>query len=320
MELDLVSVDVGSVLQEAANTISAQVEAKGLYLRIQTTADLPHVTADLQRIRQILTNLLGNAVKFTREGGITLTTRLIEVAQNQVRGEDFDLPPTITDGQWVLVSVEDTGIGIRKEDQRIIFDAFRQANGQANREFEGTGLGLAIADRLIKMHQGYIHVASEPDKGSRFSVILPVPTAHATQEILLSPDDTCTLVIDADVQQSKLIRDILKEAGFPNHGVPGMDAAVRWVQEQRTGAVVINAMSADVRPVSLLQRFRDDEAARFIPVIILAAEMTLLEREQLRQMNTTLLVNRQLNSRDVVQAVTEAQARFALALNQSGAP
>jgi len=318
MELDMITVDVASLLQEAANSISAQAEAKSLYLTIQAEANLPRITADHQRLRQILVKLLGNAVKFTPQGGITLSARLID-AEKDDPTDDPGVSPFVAEGQWVMITVQDTGIGIRKEDQRIIFDAFRQVNGRADREYEGTGLGLAIADRLIKMHEGYITVSSETGKGSRFSVLLPITPQHATQEMALSADETCTLIIDADTHQRKLIRDVLKEAGFLTQSVINSVDGLAWLRERSTAVVVLNAMPPNNPPLQILQHLRQEVENKSLPVVVLGADLSLTEKEQLRQMNATILTNRQPNNRDLIEAVTAAYARYTTS-HQTDAP
>lgn len=317
MELDPVVVDLSIIIQEVASTVSTLAQAKSLYLHIESEPDLPSITADPQRIRQVLMNLAGNAVKFTRSGGVTLSAGVIQVEQNRAKNAAIDLPPIIADGEWIVVSVQDTGIGIRKEDLRIIFDAFRQVNGQANREFEGTGLGLAIADRLIKMHQGHIHVVSQLGQGSRFSVLLPVPPANATQEMSLSADEACTLVIDTDTQQRKLIRDMLKEADYPTQGVSDIYEGLVWLREHRLCVFVVNAMPPNPSPIEAVRRLRQDNIGQATPVIVVASELSLSEREYLRRMDVTLLINSQLNSRELVSAVKEAQMRLTPAPNRT---
>lgn len=122
-----------------------------------------------------MANLIGNAVKFTHEGGVTVTTRPIAVSDGQAT-ENIMLPirHRVFDGQWLAISMRDSGIGISPEDQRIIFDAFRQVDGSSIREYGGTGLGLAITLKLVNMHGGHLWVESELGTGSTFHVLLPI--------------------------------------------------------------------------------------------------------------------------------------------------
>src|SRR5690606_7829625 len=115
------------------------------------------------------TNLVANAVKFTKEGSISITVRPYAV----YGGTSLDrlaLPRhlKVEEGDWLLISVRDTGIGIAPENQHIIFEAFRQADGSSVREYGGTGLGLAIVRRLLELHRGHLWVESQFHEGSAF--------------------------------------------------------------------------------------------------------------------------------------------------------
>ena len=129
-----------------------QADSKELLLRFE--GDDPAVHADYQRISQVMINLIGNAIKFTEHGGVTVRT---STAQGKA-----------------IVSVIDTGIGISEQELPVIFHRFRQADGSSSRRKGGTGLGLAISRSLIEMHGGRIWVESRPGKGSTFSFTIPV--------------------------------------------------------------------------------------------------------------------------------------------------
>jgi signal transduction histidine kinase len=130
------------------------------------------IQADEKKLRQIIHNLLSNAVKFTPNGGeIHVTAALLS------HGE-ADSPKPHTDGEdapSILISIHDTGIGIRKEDLERIFEPFEQVESTSSRKFQGTGLGLSLTRRLVELHGGNIWVESEGlGKGSTFRVVLPV--------------------------------------------------------------------------------------------------------------------------------------------------
>jgi signal transduction histidine kinase len=122
------------------------------------------VVADERKIKQVLLNLMTNAVKFTKAGG-TVTLRA------RVEGDGFS------------VSVEDTGVGISEADQGVIFDEFRQAEDDFARSQEGTGLGLSLAKRLVELHGGRIGVESEPGRGSIFSFNIPGKAPRASRRL-----------------------------------------------------------------------------------------------------------------------------------------
>ncbi len=171
MRLNLERLSLAPLITSVVEDLGARAEAKSLRLSADIPSRLPDVVADSARVRQILINLLGNSIKFTREGGITVRARPLTV----VAGHD-DTPGGITlpDGNWVAIGVEDTGIGIAPENLNIIFDVFRQVDGSSVREYEGTGLGLTITRQLVELHGGKLWVESELGRGSVFNFILPV--------------------------------------------------------------------------------------------------------------------------------------------------
>ncbi|MEO8632599.1 MAG: ATP-binding protein [Chloroflexota bacterium] len=154
MELNIEEVDVPLVIDDVIELMRAGADAKSLSLRAEVASTLPTAWADRARIRQVLVNLLANAVKFTEHGGVTIRA-------------------TIVDG-WITIAVVDTGVGIPPEAQTYIFDEFRQVDASTTRRYGGTGLGLAISKRLIALHGGRIWVESTIGVGSTFLFTLPV--------------------------------------------------------------------------------------------------------------------------------------------------
>lgn len=156
VELYLSTFSAGELLEEAEETIRPMVEKKSQSLSVSHADGIPSITGDRFRIKQILLNLLSNANKFTPEkGAITLSCGL-------------------PDPETILFAVTDNGIGISMEDQKILFEDFRQVDGSVTRKASGAGLGLAISKRLVEMHGGRIWVESEHEKGATFSFILPL--------------------------------------------------------------------------------------------------------------------------------------------------
>ena len=154
---------VEAAVPEVLSSLTPLATAKKIELKSVIEPDL-RVSADPLRVKQILYNLLSNAIKFTPEGGVVQ----IQASRN---------------GSYAKLSVTDTGVGIRPEDQAIIFDEFRQV-GEESAKKEGTGLGLAIAKRLIEQHGGELSVESEVGKGSRFTFTLPLVEAlRAFQQV-----------------------------------------------------------------------------------------------------------------------------------------
>lgn len=165
MRLDVEPTCLGALLTDVASALRPLAHEKALELRVAVVGGDPPVAADPRRVRQIVTNLISNALKFTNEGGVTI--RLLALPRE------------------VEVSVLDTGIGIPARALPHVFDEFSQVEGQAG--FMGTGLGLSIAQRLVNLHGGTIGVDSEVGVGSRFWFRLPVAAAAGWQRLLPAP-------------------------------------------------------------------------------------------------------------------------------------
>ncbi|MBI5559271.1 MAG: response regulator [Deltaproteobacteria bacterium] len=162
IELDIQEIDTKEMIESVSAFFQPAMEAKNIFMQFDFAASLPAVFVDEDKVRQIFNNLVGNAIKFTAQGGITIH------AKPSTLGVAPGAPPL-----FVEICVEDTGIGIKKEDMAKLFDKFTQINVAASRQYEGTGLGLSIARGLVVLHKGVIWVESEYGVGSRFFFTLP---------------------------------------------------------------------------------------------------------------------------------------------------
>jgi signal transduction histidine kinase len=160
MELEVTQFSLTALVADASALLRERASQKGVQLVVATDDTLGSVNADERKIKQVLFNLLMNAIKFTPSGGT------ITVAGKRTNAD-------------VSISVTDTGVGIAAEDQTRIFEEFRQAGGSAGRTIEGTGLGLSLAKRFIELHGGTISVVSALGSGSRFVFVLPQPVVAA---------------------------------------------------------------------------------------------------------------------------------------------
>jgi len=151
------------LIESVVSVFEFIIKQKGLTCTVNIYENLPPIYADEERIKKILTSLLSNAVKFTEKGGVSINAKLSE------KGIKRAEPPIFAE-----VCVEDTGIGIKKEEIIKIFDKFAQVEASINRQYEGTGLGLNIVKRLVELHKGKIWVTSTYGKGSKFCFTLPL--------------------------------------------------------------------------------------------------------------------------------------------------
>ncbi len=161
MELSLTDYSVQEVVETARTSLRSLAAEKGLEFTAEVEPDIPLAYGDGKRITQCLTNLVGNALKFTKQGQVAIHAR--------------------RDGDEVVYSVADTGIGIPPDQLDQIFGEFRQVDASISREFGGTGLGLSITKTFVELHGGRIWVESEPGRGSAFHFAIPLRMAERSE-------------------------------------------------------------------------------------------------------------------------------------------
>ncbi len=212
LELEAIDFDLRETLGDAMQAFAVPASAKGLELMFRVDANVPsNVNGDPGRLRQILSNLIGNAIKFTERGEI-----LVDVG---FKGSDTEL---------IHFAVHDTGIGIPPDKQQRIFESFSQADSSTTRRFGGTGLGLAISSQLVKIMQGEIWVESEMDQGStfHFTARLEASPQHAAPPLGLlgECEEFTALVVDDNETSRMILSDLLEDQGISVQAVDGAQA------------------------------------------------------------------------------------------------
>jgi signal transduction histidine kinase/CheY-like chemotaxis protein/HPt (histidine-containing phosphotransfer) domain-containing protein len=201
LELDPVPFNIRDLVEDSIGTLAPMAHGKGLELAGRIRPDVPAcVLGDAKRIRQILVNLVGNAVKFTAAGEVS-----VEVTLERQDGKHLD----------IRFAVQDTGIGVPADKQKMIFEAFSQADGSTTRNFGGTGLGLTISDRLAKAMGGGISLESEPGKGSRFQFDVSVevfsePAADRRKSMDVPIESLFVLVVDDNLTNRRILEEQLR--------------------------------------------------------------------------------------------------------------
>lgn len=197
LELDIEPCDIVEVAHQAADILTYQVQKKGLEMKLGLADDLPRtVLADGNRIKQVLLNLLSNASKFTEEGSIELDVALQFATDKEVT---------------LRFSVHDTGIGIRKEHQHKIFDAFAQEESYTAKRYGGTGLGLSISNKLLAMMGSQLQLESELEKGSIFFFDLKLPLANSLKKPKIEPKSTSNPTKITGVSTDKMLHVVVAE-------------------------------------------------------------------------------------------------------------
>jgi signal transduction histidine kinase/CheY-like chemotaxis protein len=257
LELSPETVNLGPLIDEVIGTARQLAEQNKNHLAVEAAANLGSVTVDPMRLRQILLNLLSNACKFTKQGEVSLRVR------------------KVVDGcSWIEIAVADTGIGMTPEQKAKLFEKFSQADSSTARQYGGTGLGLAISRKLARMMGGDVTVASEPGKGSVFTVRLPGSVDSPARRSIGSDGShsssaDCILVIDDDATARELISDHLKAEGFSVVTAAGGVEGLKLAKEKRPTAITLDVMMPDLDGWSVLAALRQDPELSEIPVIMI---------------------------------------------------
>jgi len=260
--------DLGTLLQEVTDMMRPRAEEKLLVLRLEETLGYPrYIRADAARLRQVLINLLGNAVKYTDQGSVTLRlTSRPEEDRKHVR---------------LIFEVGDTGIGIASEDQARVFEAFVQLAG--SRKQKGTGLGLAITRQFVEQMGGTIQIESELGKGSCFRMEIPVKparesevkarTAEPEQVIGLEAgqSDYRVLVVEDEQENQMLLSRLLQTAGFQvriaQNGAEGVESFREW----RPHFIWMDLRMPVMNGFDAARRIRDLEGGRDVKIVAVTA-------------------------------------------------
>lgn len=264
LTLDPAPFRLSEAVEDVATLVSARVAEKNLELIVRVDPRLPaHVVGDAGRFRQIVTNLLGNAVKFTEKGHV-----LIDVG-----GE------IVNDVVQLKVRVEDTGIGIPAEKLQNVFEKFAQVDGSSTRRHEGTGLGLAIAARLVDLMAGKIGVESEIGRGSVFWFAVPLPAHQAGARDEIVPVDVTgarVLVIDDNPVNREILLEQLRSWSFDcaaaESGAVGLAFLDRAFQlGAAVDCIILDYQMPGMNGADVARAIASDSRLSSIPVVLLTS-------------------------------------------------
>jgi signal transduction histidine kinase/CheY-like chemotaxis protein len=255
---------LAEAVEDVATLVSASVMEKNLELIVRIDPTLPPiVVGDVGRFRQILTNMLGNAVKFTEKGHV-----LVDVSGESGKGM-----------ARLKVRVEDTGIGIPADKLQTVFEKFAQVDGSSTRRHEGTGLGLAIAARLVDLMGGKIGIESEVGRGSIFwfSVAMPIhSTGAAEQDVPVDVTGARVLVVDDNAVNRDILLEQLRNWGFDcaaaENGAIGLAFLERSAQiGARVDCVILDYQMPGMNGVDVARAIAADERIASVPVVLLTS-------------------------------------------------
>jgi two-component system, sensor histidine kinase and response regulator len=260
--LDAVAFDLPAVFEDAVDLVAEKAHARSVDVTVLFEQGVPdQVIGDPGRLRQVILNLVGNAIKFTERGDVTVTVRRVSEDDRRT---------------CLRVDVTDTGIGISPEHRALLFQPFVQADGSTSRRFGGTGLGLAISRTLVELMGGHIDVVSEAGRGSTFSCTLAVEKPDPDRTIAtprLDAGGRRALVVGPHAPTSSQLNRLLEAVGHRVDQVPGIAGAVQAVREGRASGDALGLLLVDHRPpvcdgFELVSAIRREEAGAGIPIVL----------------------------------------------------
>ncbi|HEY6066976.1 MAG TPA: response regulator, partial [Thermoanaerobaculia bacterium] len=261
VEIERQPVSLVALARQIETDYREAARTKGLTLRAEAASNLATVTSDAARVQQIVSNLVGNALKFTERGSIDV--------RFEPRGDD----------RWAIV-VSDTGIGIPEEEQATIFDEFRQGEAAEHRGRGGTGLGLAIVKKLAGILGGSVSIESERGKGSRFTVVLPrelpretpalVPAAEPLAWRPVARPRRSVLIVDDDEGVRRLLAYELQPLGVEVFEAEDGRSAIEIASRETPDAILLDVLMPRLDGWATLRSLKEVPETRNIPVVILS--------------------------------------------------
>lgn len=244
MRAELRAVDVGALVDDLKTVFEATARMRGNTLRVEREPGALVVRTDAARLRQVLSNLVSNALKFTQKGAVVISLKVTSDGQN--RALEFE--------------VSDTGIGIPLEVHEQIFEPFAQADASISRRYGGSGLGLSIARKLLRLIGGDLTLRSTPGEGSRFTVTLLAEAADAPEVAAPQPRASSregqVLVVDDHHVSRQLSRSLLEREGCHVHTVSSGEDALVVALEHRFALILLDVRMPDLEGPEVLQRLR----------------------------------------------------------------
>lgn len=286
LSLDIIDCDFPALIEGIVALFSARATSKGISLSAEIAGNVPRIVrSDPTRLRQILMNLVGNAVKFTPAGDVVI--RVNCAPMTRIANPAGDLTPSRR--HYLLIDVVDTGIGIAPTQMDRLFDRFRQADDTITRRFGGTGLGLTISKQLIELMGGQISVDSKLGVGSTFHIVVPCALGSTASDhrAVLRPEGLPTLppchvlVVEDNAINSALVTEMLTRLGHRVTTAENGAAALSAVARDTFDVILMDVQMPEVDGVTATQWIRDlGDSRAHTPIIALTADTMTGSRER----------------------------------------
>ncbi len=273
LALHLGTVRTGALIESLLADLEEDARRRNIMLQTDLARPLHLIRADEMRIRQVIVNLLNNAIRFTPAGTIEVTARNVTVKNGQ--SQEFPLPVVgwLPDREWIIFSVTDTGVGIPPEQQAVIFEAFYTAGDGMSQQ--GSGLGLAIARRLVELHTGRIWVQSQIGKGSTFHVALPALEAvesfegETVQNVQLENATAIVLVITASSEIATGLSMVLASQGYYVVSAHDAPSGLARALEMRPAAILVDVVMPELAGWNAVRALKNDPGTAPIPLVLM---------------------------------------------------
>ncbi|MEG4108788.1 ATP-binding protein [Microcoleus sp. S13_C5] len=274
---------LSKLASQSLHALKEKAATKGVELlqeqRIKQECD--RFIADPRRLRQILFNLLGNAIKFTPKGGRVILR--VWVTEDKNRTPVVRQPGTAPAGSTAVFQIKDTGIGIPENQRSLLFQKFQQLDSPYRREYGGTGLGLALTKQLVELHGGAIEVNSKVDVGSTFTVFIPIQTLSKDESTKFTYEKSNSslplhysspgslVLVEEDEETAMLICDILTAAGLQVVWMIEGSAAVEQIELLQPNAVIVDMRLPGMNGCEIIHQLRQKPATENIKILALSA-------------------------------------------------
>ncbi len=310
MTLEKIPFQIRTVLEDCVKSHHGRAHQKGISLHLELDSTAPHeVVGDPLRLRQVVTNLLSNALKFTDKGWVS-----VRLSSRPLENSAADGPANRTE---VRIEVSDTGTGIEADKLNTIFDKFTQADGSITRKYGGTGLGLAITKRLVEIHGGDILVASQVGKGSTFTVAIPCETraAHvvpatpgpALVRPAIDPSAARILLVEDNLVNQKVVVAILRRKGFQIEIANDGRAALNKLEASPNGydLVLMDVQMPVLDGLETTRIIRRDGRWPHLPILAMTAHAMNGDRERCLQAGMNGYISKPIQPAHLVAIIGE---------------
>jgi two-component system sensor histidine kinase/response regulator len=332
LELDRSPFDLRDSLGDTLNTLALRAHQKGLELACHIAPEVPQtVVGDPVRLRQVLINLVGNAIKFTERGEVVVDVQMQNAEcgmQNENQGEDSSIRHSAFG--ILHFHVKDTGIGIPADKHGLIFEAFAQVDGSTTRRYGGTGLGLAISSRLVERMGGRIWVESAPRQGSTFHFTARFGTHAAALERPALPEpgrlrDLSVLVVDDNATNRFILAETLSQWHMRPTVVESAAAALQALEHaQRVGEpfglVLLDAHMPEVDGFTLAERIREHPDLAGATVMMLSSACQPVDTRRCQELGLAAYLTKPIKQADLYRSILGALGSPIAAATEPGPP